>query len=312
MMDTHLESERSMTLALKQMRDFDRYGTVKFDDTFKVKQFKEKAITPSGWINGGVYIINADFTEAFPAEEVFSFETFMTDQVGSGQLGGFLSDGYFIDIGIPKDYATAQHTLPMINDRSLSGWTLFLDRDGVINVRTPGDYVKSMGEWTYCTGALDAIAKLSLIFDRIIVVTNQQGVPLKKMSSYTLDLIHQNLRDDVRKQGGHIDATYASLDLKDKLNNSRKPNPAMAHWAHKVFPDIDFTKFIMVGDSASDIEFGQSTGMKTAAVDGKPEDVDAIKALNPNWRFRDLAHFAEVFSNPSSIVDHVIYETPFE
>jgi len=311
MMSSHQSSGRSMTLALKQMRDFDRYGTVILDKDHKVRQFKEKATTRSGWINGGVYIIDTSFAELFPLEEVFSFETFMTEQVHSGLLGGFLSDGYFIDIGIPEDYETAQHTLPLIADQSFRGWTLFLDRDGVINERTPGDYVKSMDEWVYCDGALEAISKLSKIFDRIIVVTNQQGVPLGRMSSYALDLIHQNLRDDVRSIGGHIDAIFASLDLKEKLNNSRKPNPAMAHWAQRAFPDIDFTKAIMVGDSASDIEFGQGLGMRTACVDGKFEDTADIEKLKPNWYFKNLAHFADVYSKPSAIIDQVIGGLPF-
>ncbi len=54
MMATHHASERPLTLALKSMRDFDRYGTVAFDESFRVKQFKEKEATTSGWINGGV------------------------------------------------------------------------------------------------------------------------------------------------------------------------------------------------------------------------------------------------------------------
>jgi histidinol-phosphate phosphatase family protein len=301
-----------MSLALKQVREMDRYGTVILDKDHKVRRFEEKATIKSGWINGGLYIISADFAESFPSGEVFSFEAFLTNQVNSGKFLGFLSDGYFIDIGIPEDYETAQNTLPLIADRSFEGWTLFLDRDGVINKRTPNDYVKSMNEWVYCDGALNAISKFSKIFDQIIVVTNQQGVPLGKMSSYTLELIHQNLKDDVRKHGGYIDAIYASLDLKEKTDNSRKPNTHMAQWAKRDFPEIDFNKSIMVGDSASDIEFGQALGMRTTSVEGKIEDDAAIKALQPNWSCKDLAHFADIFTKPSEIISQVEAGTPLE
>jgi len=312
MMTRHVATDSTMTIALKEMKAFDRYGRVVFGADQQVRQFKEKKPSKSGWINGGVYIIKKTMLSTFPDEEVFSFETYMSELVKSGSIGAFLSDGYFIDIGIPEDYDRGQTTLPLISNRLFDGWTLFLDRDGVINERTPGDYIKSVDEWQYCNGALEAIALLSLIFDRIIVVTNQQGVPLGKMTSYTLDLIHQNLKDDVRKLGGHIDSIYASIDLKEKLNNSRKPNPSMGHWAKKDFPAIDFHKSIMVGDSASDIAFGQALGMRTASVDGKHEDTAEILALQPNWQFRDLSHFAESFRHPSKFYNQIESESSVE
>ena len=86
----------------------------------------------------------------------------------------------------------------------------------------------------------------------------------------------------------------------------------MAYWAQRDFPAIDFSKSIMVGDSASDIAFGQTVGMLTAIVEGKFEDIDEIKNLQPNWSFKDLSHFADVFSKPSTIINQVIAGTPFE
>ncbi|MCS6819569.1 MAG: histidinol phosphate phosphatase, partial [Chitinophagales bacterium] len=70
-------------------------------------------------------------------------------------------------------------------------WTLFLDRDGVINLHYPNDYVKSVEEFIFLEGALDAIRDLSRVFKRIIVVTNQQGVGKGLMSEADLDLIHE-------------------------------------------------------------------------------------------------------------------------
>jgi len=293
MMHHHLDSNANMTLALKHLHDFDRYGTVVFDKGHTVRQFKEKEATKSGWINGGVYILNRSVSDNFPEETVFSFEEFMTRYVGQGGMKSFLSDGYFIDIGIPVDYAKGQTTLPLLADIKYNGWTLFLDRDGVINHRIPDSYIKKMDEWKYTENAVDAICQLSLCFDRIVVVTNQAGVPKKLMSSYSLDLIHQNLKDDVSKNGGCIDHVYASLDLKEKENNSRKPNIDMALWAQRDFPEIDFSKSIMVGDSASDIAFGKNAGMKTVWIKGKEEDTESIKKLNPNWAFDSLDQMSE-------------------
>lgn len=285
----HLSSSFKTTLALRYMYNFDRYGSVIIDDKFIIKKFTAKQKQTSGWINGGVYIANQSIIDQLPSKLNFSIELDYFEPVSElNDIGAFLSDSYFIDIGIPEDYTKAQELLPILNNKTYSDWTIFLDRDGVINERIPGSYVKSQHEWVYCNGALDVIVKLSYLFNRIVVVTNQQGVGLNKMSSYQLDQLHQNLLDDVLKSGGYIDKIYASTDLKEKPNNSRKPNTTMALWAKNDFPDIDFSKSIMIGDSASDIKFGKDLGMKTVHILGKKEDYQNIQKLTPNWHSKSL------------------------
>ena len=63
-------------------------------------------------------------------------------------------------------------------DRS---WTLFFDRDGVINRHRPNDYVKCIAEFELLPGVPEALATLAHVFGRIIIVTNQQGI----VSGYT-------------------------------------------------------------------------------------------------------------------------------
>ncbi len=147
------------------------------------------------------------------------------------------------------------------------GWTLFLDRDGVINLHYPNDYVKSWDEFYFLEGALDALTALGKIFRRIIVVTNQQGVGRGLMSSEDLELIHDEMLKEVRKHGGRINAIYAATDLKESdVKQMRKPEIGMAKRAKKDFTEIDFSKSIMVGDSVSDMEFGRNAGMITVFV----------------------------------------------
>ena len=55
-------------------------------------------------------------------------------------------------------------------------WTLFLDRDGVINERLMGDYVKTLDEFRFLEGAEEAIRLLSQKCGIVVVVTNQQGI----------------------------------------------------------------------------------------------------------------------------------------
>lgn len=101
-----------VSLALKPMRDFDRYGSVTIDPTTHIiSGFEEKKLCEEGLINGGVYAINKQTLASFP--EKFSMENdYFTAKVNEKKLSGYVCDGYFIDIGIPDDYEKAQQSLP--------------------------------------------------------------------------------------------------------------------------------------------------------------------------------------------------------
>ena len=74
-----------------------------------------------------------------------------------------------------------------------SSWTLFLDRDGVINEKLENDYVKNWDEFKFKEGALQAIAGLGKIFGRVFVVTNQRGVGLGLMTEEILNEMYGNI-----------------------------------------------------------------------------------------------------------------------
>lgn len=150
-------------------------------------------------------------------------------------------------------------------------WTLFLDRDGVINTRIPGDYVKRIAEFHFLPGAVAAIAKLSAVFGKIIVVTNQQGIGKGIYSHDDLAAVHAHMKNEIEKAGGKIDAVYYAPQRAEENSHHRKPGTGMALQAKKDFPEIDFSKSIMVGDSESDMEFAKRAGMKAIFVgDEKP------------------------------------------
>ncbi len=96
-----------LCLALKPMKNFDRYGAVVLDgDT--VSLFKEKQRIVEGLINGGIYLVKSNLFDSFKSGEKFSFEQdLMEKQVGRKNISGFVSNTYFIDIGIPEDYKQA-------------------------------------------------------------------------------------------------------------------------------------------------------------------------------------------------------------
>jgi len=143
--------------------------------------------------------------------------------------------------------------------------TLFLDRDGVINRHRPNDYVKNWDEFEFLPGVLDAFIILASYFKHILVVTNQRGVGKGLMTVDDLNQIHQRMVSKIEAYGGRIDKIYYCTDINNDSVN-RKPNPGMAFQAKMDFPDIDFNRSIMIGDSLSDAEFGNNLGMKTILI----------------------------------------------
>lgn len=267
----HLSKASSLTLALKNKENADRYGTVKINNHGKVEAFVEKTTGSSGWINGGTYLIDMDHLKLSSLPESFSFETEVLEkEYQNGNVYGFASDGYFIDIGIPSDYEIAQSDLttgkvitPIPVDQS---WTLFLDRDGVINQRKVDDYVKSVEEFQFLPGVIDAIANFSNIFDHIFVVTNQQCIGKKIITEAQLNEIHSTMLKEIELHGGRISKVYFAPQLASEESNFRKPGSGMAELAKEEFPSIDFSKSIMVGDANSDMEFGRRKGMITIGI----------------------------------------------
>lgn len=167
-----------------------------------------------------------------------------------------------------------------------NNWTLFLDRDGVINVRLIDDYVKNINEFQFMPGVLDAFRIFAERFGKIIIVTNQQGVGKGLMTLETVDSIHDFMKKQIENQKGRVDAIFVCPQLKTEPDNFRKPNPKMAYMAKNDFPAIDFSKSIMIGDSISDIEFGHNAGMHTILIG------DEVTKSVADDRFDSLIQFA--------------------
>jgi D-glycero-alpha-D-manno-heptose 1-phosphate guanylyltransferase len=109
MLAYHTSKNAVTTLALKHMQEFERYGVVRTEDAGCITAFEEKKYYSEGLINGGVYIVNKAALAAKHLPEKYSFEKdYFEAFVHEGNMYGFVSNGYFIDIGIPADYEKAQ------------------------------------------------------------------------------------------------------------------------------------------------------------------------------------------------------------
>jgi D-glycero-D-manno-heptose 1,7-bisphosphate phosphatase/D-glycero-alpha-D-manno-heptose 1-phosphate guanylyltransferase len=163
--------------------------------------------------------------------------------------------------------------------------TLFLDRDGVINIQRKGDYVKSVDEFVFIDGSLEALKILSPLFTYLIIVTNQRGVGRGLMTLKQLNEIHTFMLRAITSEGGRIDKIYCCPDTgADSLN--RKPNIGMALQAKQDFPRIDFSKSLLAGDSITDMQFAGNAGIPAVLIGNKykPEEIAplSIQGYYPN------------------------------
>lgn len=105
----HKEKQSALSLALKPMQQFERYGSVELDENARITAFLEKKFCEQGLINGGIYLTSKEYLQGLQLPQQFSFEKeVLEQQVKNKQVYGFIADQYFIDIGIPEDYAQAQ------------------------------------------------------------------------------------------------------------------------------------------------------------------------------------------------------------
>lgn len=153
---------------------------------------------------------------------------------------------------------------------SLALQTVFLDRDGVLNKKMPeGLYVTSWEEFEILPGVIEAVRALNRAGLRVLVVSNQRGIALGRVSLETVRAIHSRFASALEAEGAHIDAFY--LCPHDKhVCRCRKPLPGLFEQACQDYPEVTADTSIMIGDSLSDIQFGKNLDMKTIFIAGDP------------------------------------------
>lgn len=160
-------------------------------------------------------------------------------------------------------------------------WTLFLDRDGVLNRRIVGGYVLEHRQFEWLPGVLPALRTLTRRFGRTVVVTNQQGVGKGLMTADDLSVIHRKMLEQARYAGSEIDAVYACTSLATAGDHRRKPGAGMFADAAAEFPEIAPARSVMVGDSPSDIAFARAAGMHAVYIGPPGPTASAADAAFP-------------------------------
>jgi D,D-heptose 1,7-bisphosphate phosphatase len=250
------------TIALKAIDDVSRYGRVE-EQGGRVVTFSEKNPNSrgKGKINAGIYVLKKEVVLGVQQSPCSLERNVFPQLVERGEIHGWLSDGYFIDIGIPEALERGRRELPLIRTRPAA----FLDRDGVINLDE--GYTFRPMDLRFLPGAVDAVRHLNDIGYLVIVVTNQAGVAHGHYTLHDAHRFNSEIQDRLAAAGAHIDQFYLSpyhpagsvaeyaMDHVD-----RKPNPGMLRRAFADWP-IDKSGSFLVGDKQTDVQAANRAGI---------------------------------------------------
>ena len=235
------------------MEDASRYGIVQLDGP-RITAFHDKPqVRTPGIVSAGIYILRRDVLNFL--KPVCSLEREVLPQLADlGLLAGTVAEGYFIDIGIPNDYARASIELP----KRLLRPAVFFDRDGVLNEDL--GWVGSIERFNWIPGAKDAVRTVTDAGFHAFVVTNQAGVARGRYTEQDVTALHHWMADELRAGGGTIDDLricpihpQASVLEYQGISNQRKPEPGMILDLIKKW-EVKMEKSFLVGDKDTDLQ----------------------------------------------------------
>ncbi len=180
---------------------------------------------------------------------------------------------------------------PRTGHAPLDGVTIFLDRDGTLNL-DPG-YIKSPDQLELFVGVPEALASVKQAGAKLIIVTNQSGIARGLFSHNELEAVHMKLVQLLEVAGVSLDAIYYCPHHPDDGCGCRKPNRGMIDQAVREH-GVDLERSYVIGDHARDIELAKRVGVRSILVTTgavSPEEVDGLKAsgLSPDWVAPSLA-----------------------
>ncbi len=111
LMENHINNNNDLTLSLKRMNNFNRYGYVKTNQDGEIKYFEEKKFQSTGKIDGGIYIIKKELFKYKRLNNFFLLTDYIKSQLQKQKIGSVTFNNPFIDIGIPEDLKKAEFLL---------------------------------------------------------------------------------------------------------------------------------------------------------------------------------------------------------
>ncbi|TFV80674.1 HAD-IIIA family hydrolase [Bradyrhizobium frederickii] len=261
----------------------DRYGRVVLDGDM-VRDFIAPGAGATGPVNAGIYVIDKSVLGEIATLPASLEQEVFPSLAKSGALRGTAYRGYFIDIGIPDDFARADRELR----RQLQRPAVFFDRDGVLNHDSGYTFETHKLDWI--DGAREAVKAVNDAGYFAFVITNQSGVARGYYEEHHVVTLHRWMADQMAEVGAHIDAFEYCPDHPDgtvtrycRVSDRRKPAPGMITDLARRFP-IDMTRSMVIGDKESDMEAARAAGLAGHLFEGGNLEAFVKQRLRPTDR----------------------------
>ena len=239
----------------------DRFGRVVLDGD-RVRAFIAPGQGATGPVNAGVYVVDRSILARVGGLPASLEQDVFPALAADGAMTGTSYRGYFIDIGIPEDFARADVELI----EQLRRPAVFFDRDGVLN--HDSGYTFEAGKLQWIEGAQEAVKAVNDAGYFAFVVTNQSGVARGFYEESHVHALHRWMADEMAAIGAHIDAFEYCPDHPDgtveryrRVNDRRKPGAGMITDLLARFP-VNADKSLLVGDNPSDLEAARAAGLQ--------------------------------------------------
>lgn len=256
-----LLKDNDASIALVKIQEAQRYGSIQLQNN-KVTEFKEKNAISTGLINAGIYLCKKQIIESIKNLPC-SIETDVFPGLArEGRLGGYVYNGYFIDIGLPATLNSAREILPTLLNRP----AVFFDRDGVLNY--DHGYTHKIADFEWIPGAKEAILSLNNQGFRVFVVTNQAGVAKGFYDEKAVLMLHDFMQGELNSIGAFIDQFYycpyhpkGNITTYALHHPDRKPEPGMILKAFNEWK-INRNRTFLVGDKETDLQAASRANIK--------------------------------------------------
>jgi D-glycero-D-manno-heptose 1,7-bisphosphate phosphatase len=157
---------------------------------------------------------------------------------------------------------------------------IFLDRDGVVIENNP-NYVRSWSDVFIYPHALSALARISKLNYRIVIVTNQSAVGRGLISLQDAQDINDRLVAEIQANGGRIDGVFMCPHAPEDNCSCRKPNSGLILEAAREL-SLDLKRSTLIGDALTDLQAGLAAGVSRniLVMTGRGKNQLLLKAAN--------------------------------